>query len=475
MSAVEAVSILPLLILAGTAVLVMLLIAVRRNHIWATGLTLLGLIVAGATLPLAASQGAVIVQSLLGADPLADYFIGVVLAAGFGVGLMAYEYLQRQPSQREEFYVLLLLACLGASVLAMSVHFAALWLGLELLSVSLFGLIAYLPVRRRGLEAGLKYLILAATSSAFLLFGMALIYADLGTLDFASMAAALATTKPHPELVVPGVLLMTTGIGFKLAVVPFHMWTPDVYEGAPAPASGLIATASKTGMAALLLRLYWLVGLGDQPVVFWTLWGISVTSMFAGNLLALFQPNIKRLLAYSSIAHLGYLLVAIIASGRFGASAVAFYLSAYVLTMLGAFGAVCALSADGREADDLEDYRGLFWRHPILAAALTTALLSLAGIPLTAGFWAKFYVLDAGATTAMWALVIFVVINSAIGLFYYLRIVVMMFCRAPVDADQRAGIISPMSATFAAVVAVLVVGLGLFPAALTGLISAVVS
>jgi NADH-quinone oxidoreductase subunit N len=225
---------------------------------------------------------------------------------------------------------------------------------------------AYLFNRSKlSLEAGIKYLVLAAASAAFLLFGMALIYAQLGTLQFGQIAAMLISGLSYQKsLIYPGMALIITGIGFKLAVVPFHMWTPDVYEGAPAPVTAFVATVSKGGMVALLLRYFYETGAYRLHPVFVVFSIIAIASMIAGNLLALLQKNVKRILAYSSIAHLGYILVAFLAGGNRAAEAVTFYLVAYFITTLGAFGVVTVLSNGDRDADSLEDYEGLFWRRP---------------------------------------------------------------------------------------------------------------
>ena len=312
-------------------------------------------------------------------------------------------------------------------VLVASNHFVSFFLGLELLSVSLYGLIAYRRGHALGIEAGLKYLVLAGVSSAFLLFGMALVYAQLGTMDFAVISDKL-TAEPAPgALLLTAFGLIIVGISFKLALVPFHLWTPDVYQGAPAPVTAFVATVSKGAMFALLLRYFAAVQVqayGSLMLVFTI---IAIASMFAGNLLALLQNNVKRLLAYSSIAHLGYLLVAFLASGPLAVEAVTYYLAAYFATMLGAFGIVTLLSNGERDAESIEDYRGLAWRRPWLAGAFTAMLLSLAGIPLTAGFMGKFYVLTAGVGSALWLLVIILVVTSAMGLFYYLRLLITMY------------------------------------------------
>jgi NADH-quinone oxidoreductase subunit N len=395
--------------------------------------TSLGLAVAFFTLPVAAGVAPRQVTPLLRIDAYALFYAGLILAASLAVTILSYGYLEKQEGQREEFYALLLFATLGAMTLAAASHFAAFFLGLELLSVSLYVLIAYVRTDGRPLEAGIKYLILSGTSSAFLLFGMALIYFQSGTMEFAR-TAALAGTAALPSTVLVGLVLILTGVGFKLALVPFHMWAPDVYQGAPAPVTAFVATVSKGAMVALLLRYFVEIAAFRSEMLWWTMAGIAVLSMFAGNLLALLQDNIKRLLAYSSIAHLGYLLVAFLAAGPLSAEAVTFYLTAYFVTTLGAFGVVSVLSKPGSEAEALDDYRSLFWNRPWLAGVFTIMLLSLAGIPLTAGFIGKFYVIAAGVESSLWMLIVLLVGNSVIGLFYYLRVIVIM------AADGRRGV-----------------------------------
>ena len=240
---------------------------------------------------------------------------------------------------------------------------------------------------------------------------------------------------PHPAGVhgpplLAGLVMIISGLGFKLAVVPFHLWTPDVYEGAPAPVTAFIATVSKGAVFALVLRYFTRIDIHAHTALFLIITLIAVASMFAGNLLALLQTNVKRILAYSSISHLGYLLVTVLASGPTAVTAAAFYLAAYFITTLGAFGVVAVLSRPERDADRLEDYRGLVWRRPWLAGVFTAMLFSLAGIPLTAGFVGKFYVVAAGVGSALWLAVVALAINSVIGLFYYLRIVVALFTPA---------------------------------------------
>ncbi|HBY95616.1 MAG: NADH-quinone oxidoreductase subunit N [Ardenticatenaceae bacterium] len=474
MTLADLAALLPLIVLSATAVVVMVVIAFHRNHLLTAGLTGLGLVVALITLPLAASTGARQVTALLIVDGYALFYMGLLFAASFAVAALAYGYLEGQGGTHEEFYILLLLATLGAAVLVASSHFASFFLGLEILSVSLYTLIAYPRWRRQSIEAGIKYLILAAASAAFLLFGMALVYAELGTMEFAGIASLRATGGPASSaLLLTGLGMLIVGIGFKLAVVPFHLWTPDVYEGAPAPVTAFVATVSKGGMFALLLRFFTQVDIRAYGSLFLVFALIAVVSMLFGNLLALLQSNVKRILAYSSIAHLGYLLVAFLTSGALAVTAVTFYLVAYFVTTLGAFGVISALSGREREADTMEDYRGLFWRRPWLAAILATTLFSLAGIPLTAGFVGKFYILAAGVGSALWSLVIILVIASAIGLFYYLRIIVVMYLPPPVEEEGLAAPSLPLASSLVlAVLLLFLIWFGVYPTPLIDLIQA---
>ncbi len=466
MNGADSIALLPLLIVAGTAVLTMVLVAIRRSHAATVIVTLAGLAAAFGSLWSAASVAPRRVTPLLIVDHYAVFYTGLILAASIGVVLLSYGYFQKYSVHREELYILLLIATLGSCVLVAASHFASFFLGLELLSVALYGMISYPQMRQLPLEAGLKYLVLAAVSAAFLLFGMALVYAAAGTMEFGRMAAIFRSgTAAAPGLVLPGLALMITGFGFKLAVVPFHLWTPDVYEGAPAPVTAYVATVSKGAMFALLLRYF-----NGSPVhaagpVFAVFSIIAIASMLAGNIMGLLQNNVKRILAYSSIAHLGYLLVAFQAAGDFGPTAVTFYLVAYFVTTLGAFGIVTVLSGGDRDADSLEDYRGLFWRRPAVAAVFTIMLLSLAGIPVTAGFLGKFYIVAAGAAAARWALIVVLVVASSIGLFYYLRIVVALY-GTPHEPSSVAPRLPAAGAVALAILSGLLLWFGTFPAVL---------
>jgi len=468
MNATDILVLLPLLLIAGTSAIVMLGIAAKRSHALTAGLTLAGLAAAfvsiRAATPLVPRQ----VTSLLLLDPYALFYMGLIIASAAAVAVLSYQYFENYDGHREELYLLLLLATLGCAVLVASIHFVSFLLGLEILSISLYAMVAYIKEREQALEAGIKYLILASASAAFLLFGMALIYSAAGTMTF-SRLRELSTDGSTVALLLSGLALTVTGIGFKLGIVPFHLWTSDVYQGAPAPVTAFVATTSKTAIVALLLRYFYLSGALQSRAVFLVFAIIAIASMCVGNLLALRQTNVKRILAYSSIAHFGYILVAFLAGSTTAVEAVSFYLVAYTVTTLVTFGIVTVLSAPEREAEDLEDYRGLFWRRPVIAGVFTAALLSLAGIPATIGFLGKFYVLATGAAASAWPLLIVLVVTSVAGLFYYLRIVVTLYS-APPQHPAPIRSLARGSAFILGVLAILLIWFGVYPAPLLDLI-----
>src|SRR5580658_79238 len=463
----------PLLLIAATALSVMLGIAFRRNHALTERLTLAGLMAALLSIGAAAARAPRQVTALLLIDRYALFYIGLIVASAAVVAALSYQYFENRDGHHEELYLLLLLATLGCGVLVASTHFASFLLGLEILSVSLYGMVAYSKDRKQALEAGIKYLILASASAAFLLFGMALIYADAGAMEFSRIQHMPVTGSGLP-LLLSGIVLTVTGIGFKLGVVPFHLWTPDVYQGAAAPVTAFVATTSKAAIVALLLRYIYLSGALQYRAVFLVFAIVAVSSMCAGNLLALRQTNVKRILAYSSIAHFGYILVAFLAGSTLAIEAVGFYLVAYTVTLLAAFGVVTVLSNSAQDAEDLEDYRGLFWRRPALAGVFTAALFSLAGIPATMGFLGKFYVLAAGATAAAWALIVILVVTSVAGLFYYLRIVVALYSAPPEHASASRRL-SLGDGLILAALAILLICFGVYPAPLLNLIRTTVA
>ena len=473
------IALLPLLITSITAVVVMLAIAWKRNHALTFTLSVLGLNLALLSVLPAAGVTPIEVTPLLVVDKFACFYMGLVLAATLACVTLIHAYLGGEsgkgyPGNREELYLLMLLSAAGGLVLVSAQHLAGLFIGLELLSVPTYGMIAYAFFNKRSLEAGIKYMVLSAAGSAFLLFGMALLYAESGNLSFAGIGAALAAEALPSLLAQIGVAMMLIGLAFKLSLVPFHLWTPDVYEGAPAPVAAFLATASKVAVFVVLLRLYQMSPAMAGGWLSDLLTLIAIASILFGNLLALLQNNLKRLLGYSSIAHFGYLLVALIASQGVAVEAVGVYLATYVLTSLGAFGVITLMSTpySGRDCDALYQYRGLFWRRPYLTAVLTVMMLSLAGIPLTAGFIGKFYVIAAGVQSQQWWLLAALVIGSAIGVFYYLRVMVTLFMvepnlqrqDAPFDWAQRAGGIMLMG------VAALAFMLGVYPQPLLELV-----
>lgn len=429
MSAQDIMSLLPVVVLGGGILSILLLIAIKRDHRLIFAVTIVILTASLIASFISRPDTPHAIGDLFIIDRFGYYYLFLILLATLVVAIFSYLSLRDfYPEKRkEEFYPLLLLATLGSSTMVFSTHFITFFVSLEILSVSLYTLIAYYREHSKAIEAGLKYLILAALSASFLLLGMALVYAMSGTMDFASLSAISpdAGTASHLMLIA-GIALMIVGIGFKLAAVPFHIWTPDVYEGASSPISAFIATVSKGSIVALLLRFFTMTDLYRFENIVWVFTIMSVLSMLMGNLLALMQKNVKRILAYSSIAHFGYLLVAIIAGKEMGPPAATFYLTIYMISILAAFGLITLISQSQEEATDIQDYEGLFWKRPYLAAAFTVSLLSLAGIPLTAGFTGKFFVLTAGVGTAQWLLAIVLVIGSVIGLYYYLRVIVVM-------------------------------------------------
>ena len=465
----DIVPLAPFIIIAASPVIIMLVLSFRRSCRLAYLLSLCGIIASLIALFVISPLVPRRITPLLFVDGYALFYMGLILAAGFVVAVLSFDYFKDRKGNAEEYYILLLLAILGSSVLVASGHFASFFIGLEILSVSLYALIGYIR-NEMGIEAGVKYLVLAAASAAFLLFGIALLYGETGTMEFSVMGPRLISGGVNSLVVVTGLAMVVVGIGFKLAVAPFHMWTPDVYEGAPAPVTAFVATVSKGAMFALLLRFFVRVDIHAQSALFAAFAVIAIISMFAGNLLALMQDNVKRILAYSSIAHLGYLLVAFLSGGTMRVIAVTFYLVAYFITTLGAFGVVTVLSDKERDADAMDDYRGLVKRRPWLTGIFSAMLFSLAGIPLTAGFIGKFYIIAAGAGSALWLLVIALVINSAIGLFYYLRIVVAMYSYPSAEVAA----VPPLSfrgGLMLVLLTVLLIWLGVYPGPLLRTIS----
>ncbi len=468
----------PIMTLAAAAIAVMLVIAIRRNFVLASSITAFGIIMSLLALGIVWQENPVQATSLIRLDTYALFYIFLLLLAGLAVLGFCYDYFKDSEGDNEELLLLLLTGLLGSSVLAASSHFAAFFLGLETLSISLFVLIGYPLKQTRPLEAAIKYLILSGVSSALLLLGMALIYAQSGALSFSGISHFIVIQQAMNILVMTGVILIVAALGFKLSLVPFQLWTPDVYQGAPAPVTAFIATVSKGAVFVVLLRYFVSTySYAFEPLM--TVFSvIALLSILGGNLLALLQDNVKRLLAYSSIAHIGYLLVAFIAGGRIAPplviESVTFYLVAYFITTIGAFGVVSVLSTYETEADDISFYNGLFWRRPLLAAILTLMLLSLAGIPLTAGFIGKFYIFTSATDGKLWALLLAIIIGSGLGLYYYLRIIVVMSMNAEATAIQSG---NPnhrwISTATLSVLTMLLVWFGIYPGHLINVIQTI--
>ncbi|OAT46061.1 NADH-ubiquinone oxidoreductase subunit N [Proteus hauseri ATCC 700826] len=466
----QLIAMLPLLIVGLTVVVVMLAIAWRRDHFTIATLTVTGFIIALGSLYYVNALGVVDVTTLYHVDGYSSFFTALIIIAGIGTIAFAYPWLEGYQDNKEEFYMLVAIAVVGGILLSSAHHFASMFIGIELLTLPLFGLIGYAFQQRPSLEASIKYMLLSAAASSFLLFGMALLYAEAGNLSFTAMGQSLSDSNIHKPLVLAGLGMMLVGIGFKLSLFPFQLWTPDVYQGAPAPTGAFLATASKIGIFAVVMRLFLEAPAADSETLRMILGVMAIASILFGNIMALTQKNVKRLLGYSSVSHLGYLLVALIVlqySPILAQETAEIYLAGYLFASLGAFGAIAVASSPYREGELelLEDYRGLFWRRPVVALVMSLMMLSLAGVPITLGFIGKLYVIIAGIDSSLWWLTGMVVLGSAIGLFYYLRAAAIVFLRKP-DNDNTPVMTTTsqnMAAFVALICAIIVIALGIWP------------
>lgn len=473
MSGNDFFALLPLLVLAGSSVLIMLLIAIRLSHRIIQRSSSFLFLIAFLSIFYIQKVFPYSLEPLLIVDGFSAFIMGLIIFSSIVVNILSYIYFEEKEESPKEYYVLLFLCTLGACVMAVSKHFVSLFLGLEILTVGLYALMAYLRGRNKSIEAGIKYLVLAAFSSAFLLFGMALIYLETGSMEFTQIAKNLDTIQIPSTLFITGLGMMLVGVGFKLAVVPFHMWAADVYQGAPVPITAFIATASKAGVFAVPLRFFNEIDAFRYNQVLWTVTFITIATLIVGNLLALQQKNVKRILAYSSIAHLGYLLVAFIPGNTLSLYAVSFYLLAYFICTLTAFGVITLLSNKVGDAEDIDTYKALFWQNPLLAFIFSVSLISLAGIPLTAGFIGKFYILLAALQSGFWLIALILVITSVFGLYYYLRIITVMFSGNKIKVAKD---VNPNPIFYATslitlfILTLLTIGIGVFPAGIMRLI-----
>jgi NADH-quinone oxidoreductase subunit N len=399
-------------------------------------------------------------------DEFAIFFHVLLLSIAIVAVLLSPSYLRANGLERGEYYALLLFSVVGMLGLVATRELVSMFVALEIMSIALYGLAGLRRTRIESQESALKYFLTGAFSSAFFLYGIALLYGASGSTALDRIASALgAAPKTGPSLALLGTGMLLVGFGFKVASVPFHMWAPDVYEGAPTTVTALMAAGVKAAAFGAMLRVFLsalpAVAHDWQPAVA----ALAIATMIVGNLAALAQTNLKRMLAYSSVAHAGYVLTALVAAPAVAVEAVLFYLVAYAAVNLGGFGAFSALARQDREPLSLTDLSGLSERHPVLAAALTIFLISLAGVPVSAGFVGKFYLFGAAVSAGRSGIVLAVVgvVMSVVSAYYYLRLVVAMYMRDPLGDDDW-GRVAPSSAIALAVSAAVVLVLGVYPA-----------
>jgi len=458
--------VLPELLWCGFGLLAMFLQPFVRNRHFFTALAFIGALAGAAGSFLSFRNPGAGFYGLIQADAFSFFFHLLVGTVALLVVLAAGPYLDRERLPVAEFYALLLFATAGMGVLASAQELLTAFIGLEMSSISSYILAGYRRDALKSGESAMKYFLLGSFATAFFLYGIALVYGATGTTRLDMMVDADAAST----LLKLGLSMILIGLGFKVAAAPFQIWTPDVYEGAPTPVTALFSAGPKAAAFALLLRIFATVPAATH-FWFWAFWILAVLTMFAGNLGALVQTNIKRLLAYSSIAHAGYILVAFAAvtsmakGGRAEAAAayaaILFYLLSYALVKLGAFTIVSQLGGAGEKNLSLDDYAGLSQRQPVVAAMLSIYLLSLLGLPVTAGFFGKFYIFKAAVNSHLLWLAVLMAVNSTIGAYYYLRVIVLMYMREPsAEAAATAPVGFPL--TVNVVLAVTAIGTILF-------------
>ena len=454
--------ILPELVLTAGSLLVLVVdvLVGRGGKSNASTLGWVSLAVIGATLysltPFTATRVEV-AHGLLAVDNFALFFKAVFLIAAAITVLISIRYLEIEGASPGEYFFLILCATLGMMIMAGGIDLITIFIGLETMAVSFYILAGFIKPSQRSNEAAVKYFLLGAFSLGILLYGMSLMYGLSGTTNLRVMATLFAGQERDPRLVL-AVILVVAGVGFKIAAVPFHMWAPDVYEGAPTPVTAFLSVGSKAASFAMLLRIF-LEGLpamaGDWKLLFAVL---SILTMTVGNVAAVTQSNIKRMLAYSSIAHAGYLLMGIVAGTTRGVTATLIYLLVYTFMQLGAFAVVIMLRRADVVGDELKDFSGLHLRNPFAAFAMLLFMLSLGGIPPTAGFMGKFWLFSAAIDAHWYWLAVIGVLNSAISLYYYIRIVVFMYVKKETMGSEPVPS-APLTAALAvAVVMTLVIG-----------------
>ena len=458
---VEYVRILPEIVLSLFGMLIMVLdplVDERRSQRLLGSIALIGSVAAIASALYQSQYPGLGFWGMVKVDAFSTFFHVLITAIATVVILSSYEYMEVQRIRAGEYYALILFGAVGMCLMSSAVELVLIFIALEISSISTYVLAGF---RRRAAissEASLKYFLLGSFATAFFLYGVALMFGATGSTSIAVIGESLRSNQ-IPLLAYAGVAFMFVGLGFKVAAAPFHVWTPDVYEGAPAPVVGFMSTAPKAAAFAVLLRLMFEV---NAPGRLGLIWVTAALSMTLGNVGALVQQNVKRLLAYSSIAHAGYVLVAFAALPNNGIPAVMFYTASYAAMNVGAFAVVSHLAGAGERFVTLDDYAGLGRRSPLLAATLTIFLLSLIGIPMTGGFFAKFYVFSAALQANLVGLTIIGVLNSAVGAYYYLRIIVMMYMREARE-EVPATPVPPALGTALAISAAATLYLGLLP------------
>ncbi len=403
--------------------------------------------------------------SMVAVDRFALFANWIFLAAlALGI-LISLAYVQSQKLPAGEFYGLLIYSTVGLMVMAAARDLIVLFLGLEIMSIAVYVLTAINRRDHKSAEAGLKYFMLGAFSTGFFLYGIALVYGAAGSAHIAGIAEAVAAGSAQGALLGSGIALLAVGFAFKVSAVPFHMWTPDVYEGAPTPVTAFMAVSVKAGAFVAFLRVFSVAFEGAYESWWAILWGLAGITMVVANFIALVQVSVKRMLAYSGIAHAGYLMVAIVAANETAAASLLFYLLIYTLMNIGAFGVVILVSRQSEERQRIEEYAGFGWKQPVLGVFLSIFLLSLAGFPGTGGFMGKIYLLQGAMEADLIYLSVILVLTTLVSYWYYLRVVWFMWMREAPSEDAHAGIAVPLAMRMALVVGVfVVVYLGVFPA-----------
>ena len=476
-SAIDFLHILPEIVVSVFAIVVIVLEPVtplsRKKVLgW---LAIVGLVLGGVSAAeITAYPGTAFSGSVLN-DGFSIYLIELLLAIAVLTILGSMSYLERDSVGHGEFYALILMAAAGGAFMVASTDLIMVFIGLEMSSISTYILAGYKRGEILSNESAVKYFLLGSFATAFFLYGIAFVYGLTGTVNLSVVREQLANSSSatsSPQLLWLAVILMFVGLAFKVSTVPFQIWTPDVYQGAPAPVTAFLSTAPKAAAFAVLVRV--MIGsFGGSasgpasPVVFWLLWISAVLTMTVGNLAALWQSNVKRLLAYSSIAHAGYILVGITAGGAEGISAVLFYLAGYALMNVAAFLLIAHLAGPGERRLEVSDYTGLASTRPGVAAFLTVLMLSLAGFPSTVGFFAKFYVFRSAIHAHLVALTVVALLNSVVSVYYYLRTVVAMYMGEGKTETSPARLPGPLGLALAlSVIGIFL--LGLFPSTLLG-------